>query len=387
MSSDGAVVGEVDGFGDGAGEEGLGGGHHLDVAEPGDGAGALGGLEGAVEDGEVLGLEAGGAFDGAGGVDVGDDRVHFGLGVAELAEGGGDGVVDDLDHAAADEFFVLDEGEVGLDAGGVAVHHEADGAGGGEDGDLGVAVAVFFAVSEGAVPGVLGGGDEVGELGDGEGFFGRRAGGADLVDFGAVHADDVEEGLAVDVEAGAGAALFVSGLGEGGGGAEGGAGFGDAGGLPVGVAAEDGGEGGGEVAAGVGIVGKAEGHEEGAEVGVAEAEGAVVVGVLGDHLGGVAGGVDDDLHRGGEDGDGVAVGGDVELAAGGEELEEVEGGEVAGGVVEEHVLRAGVGGVDAGGVFGGVPAVDGGVVLHAGVAALPGGFGDGVHEVAGAAGP
>ena len=29
---DGAVVGEVDGLGDGAGEEGLGGGHHLDVA-------------------------------------------------------------------------------------------------------------------------------------------------------------------------------------------------------------------------------------------------------------------------------------------------------------------------------------------------------------------
>ncbi len=82
--------------------------------------------------------------------------------------------------------------------------------------------------------------------------------------------------------------------------------------------------------------------------------------------------------------DGVAVGGDVELAAGGEELQEIEGRKVAGGVVEEHVLRAGVGGVDAGGVFAGVPAVDGGVVLHAGVAALPGGFGDLVHEVAGA---
>ena len=155
----------------------------------------------------------------------------------------------------------------------------------------------------------------------------------------------------------------------------------------VGVAAEDGGEGGGEVAAGVGVVGQAEVHEQRAEVGVAEAERAVVVRVLGDLLGGVAGGVDDDLHRGGDDADGVAVGGDVELAAGGEELQQVEGGEVAGGVVEEHVLRAGVGGVDAGGVLAGVPAVDGGVVLHAGVAALPGGFGDLVHEVAGACTP
>ena len=75
--------------------------------------------------------------------------------VAELEEGSGDGVVDDLDHAAADELFVLDEGEIGLDAGGVAVHHKADGAGGGEDGDLGVTVAVLLAEGEGGVPGVL----------------------------------------------------------------------------------------------------------------------------------------------------------------------------------------------------------------------------------------
>ena len=40
--------------------------------------------------------------------------------------------------------------------------------------------------------------------------------------------------------------------------------------------------------------------------------------------------------------------------------------------------------LDAGGVLGGVPAIDGGVVLHAGIAALPGCFGDVVREVAGA---
>src|SRR6185437_9159934 len=113
--------------------------------------------------------------------------------------------------------------------------------------------------------------------------------------------------------------------------------------------------------------GQTEVHEERAEVSVAEAERTVVVRVAADLLGGVAGGVDDDLHRGGDDGDGVAVGGDVELAAGGEELHQVEAGEIAGGVVEEHVLRARIGRVDAGRVLGGVPAVDGGVVLHAGV--------------------
>src|SRR5207245_5807143 len=45
---DGGVVGHVDGLGDGSGEEGLGGGHHEDVCEVVDGAGARGGLEGAV---------------------------------------------------------------------------------------------------------------------------------------------------------------------------------------------------------------------------------------------------------------------------------------------------------------------------------------------------
>ena len=130
-------------------------------------------LEGLKEQskyGEVLGLDGGRAFDGAGGVDVADDGVDLGLGVAELDERRGDGVVDDLDHAAADELLVLDEGEVGLDAGGVAVHHEADGAGGGEDGDLGVAVAVLLAVGERAVPGVAAGFDELVELGDEEGL-------------------------------------------------------------------------------------------------------------------------------------------------------------------------------------------------------------------------
>ena len=199
-----------------------------------------------------------------------------------------------------------------------------------------------------------------------------------------MHADDVEEGLAIDIEAGAGAAFDVGLLGEWGGCAEGLAGFGYAGRLPVGIAAEDGGEGTGEVASGIGVVGKTEGHEEGTEVGVTEAEGTIVMGVLGDHLGGVTGRVHDDFHRSSEDGDSVAVAVDIELATGGEELEQVEAGEVAGGVVEEHVLRARIGGVDAGGVLGGVPAVDRSVVLHSWIAALPGGFGDLVHEVAGA---
>ncbi len=79
----------------------------------------------------MLVLNVGRAFDGAGGVYVAHDGVGLLVGIAELEEGAGDGIVHDLDHAAAYQLLVLDQRQVGLDAGGVAVHHEADGAGGG----------------------------------------------------------------------------------------------------------------------------------------------------------------------------------------------------------------------------------------------------------------
>ena len=205
---DGAVVRQVDGLRDGSGEERLRRGHHLDVAHVVDRARALRRLEGAVEDGQVLGLDAGRAFDGAGGVDVADDGVHLVVVVAELEERGGHGVVDDLDHAAADQLLVLDQREIGLDAGRVAVHHEADGAGGREHGDLRVAIAVLLAVRERLVPAVAAGLDEGVELRDGE-RLGTSLRLADVVDLGAVHADDVEERLAVDVVAGAGSAFVI----------------------------------------------------------------------------------------------------------------------------------------------------------------------------------
>ena len=97
----------------------------------GDGARALGRLERAIEDGEMLVLNMRRAFDGAGSVDVADDGVGLIVGVAELEQRRGHGVVDDLDHAAADQLLVLDQSQIRLDSSGVAVHHEADGAGGG----------------------------------------------------------------------------------------------------------------------------------------------------------------------------------------------------------------------------------------------------------------
>jgi hypothetical protein len=63
---------------------------------------------------------------------------------------------------------------------------------------------------------------------------------------------------------------------------------------------------------------------------------------------------------------------DVELAVLAAELEEVERGEVAGRVVDRHVLAARVRRVDAARVRERVPRVDGRVVLHARVGTAPG---------------
>ena len=89
---DGGVVGQIDGLRNRAGDEGLRGRHHFQMAHVMDGARALGRLEGAIEDGEVLVLDVRRAFDGAGGVDVADDGVGLLVRVAELEQRRGHGL-------------------------------------------------------------------------------------------------------------------------------------------------------------------------------------------------------------------------------------------------------------------------------------------------------
>ena len=74
---------------------------------------------------------------------------------------------------------------------------------------------------------------------------------------------------------------------------------------------------------------------------------------------------------------------DVEHAVGLAELHQVDAGQVASRVVQEHVFGARVAGVDPARVGAGVPAVDRRVVLHAGIATLPGALAHPLHHVAG----
>ena len=102
--------------------------------------------------GEVLGLETGAPSILPLRVDVVDDLRDVLGRITKLHQRLRHGVVDDLDHAAADEPLVLHEREVGLDAGGVAIHHEADGASGSEHGNLRILVAELFAEFQRVVP-------------------------------------------------------------------------------------------------------------------------------------------------------------------------------------------------------------------------------------------
>ncbi len=127
---DGAVLRQVHRLRDGAGKERLGGGHHLDVAHVLDAARALRRLERAVEHGEMLGPDAGCAFDGSGRVDVRNDGIGLLVRVTQLEQRTGHSVVDDLNHPAANQFLVLDQRQVRLNPRRVTVHHEAYCAGG-----------------------------------------------------------------------------------------------------------------------------------------------------------------------------------------------------------------------------------------------------------------
>ena len=108
--------------------------------------------------------------------------------------------------------------------------------------------------------------------------------------------------------------------------------------------------------------------------------------VAGNVAGWIAGVIDQDFLSDEEDSAGGLESLDIECAIRLTELHQVDARQIAGRVVEEHVLAARVAGVDPATVGAGVPVVDCGVVLHAGIAAVPGTVGHPIHHVAGIVG-
>ena len=95
-------------------------------------------------------------------VDVRLDLLDLGVGVAERLQRQRHRAVDDRHLPAADQLLELDEREVGLDAGRVAVHQERDRAGGRQHGRLRVAVAVRSPSSTASSHAALGGVQQLG---------------------------------------------------------------------------------------------------------------------------------------------------------------------------------------------------------------------------------
>src|SRR5207245_2735780 len=99
--------------------------------------------------GEALGLEAGrvdvrAALERTGAAAGADNVFDLPRRVAEPSQGRGERGVDDLEVAAAGELLELDEGKIGLDARGVAVHDQADRACRRYYGDLRISISIFL---------------------------------------------------------------------------------------------------------------------------------------------------------------------------------------------------------------------------------------------------
>jgi hypothetical protein len=151
----------------------------------------------------------------------------------------------------------------------------------------------------------------------------------------------------------------------------------------IGDAGHHRGQAAGERPALVRIVAEAHGHQQAADIGVAEAERAVLIGELGDLAARELRHRHRDLEHDRPEPAEMLVTGDVEaLGLTVVELQQVGRGQIAGGVVEEHVLRARIRGADASRGRAGVPVVHRGVEVQAGIGRGPGGVADLLPEVA-----
>ena len=207
-------------------------------------------------------------FQAAGADGIANDVVDLRLGISQVFKRRRDRLIDDPEIPAAGQLLELDQGKVGLDAGGVAIHDQADSAGRRDHRNLGVAVAMGFAQFQSPVPGPAGGGGQF-LVGAGAGFQWHRRDGqvfvAVLIAVGgtAMIADHPQHGFLVFIIPRKGAHLAGHFRRRG-----------------VGDAGHDGGNGGADGAALFRIIGDAGGHQIAADIGETQAQGAKIVALL-----------------------------------------------------------------------------------------------------------
>jgi len=290
--------------------------------------------------------------------------------IAERAQGLRHGAVDDLEIAAAGELLEFDQREIGLNAGRVAIHDEADRAGRRDDGRLCVAIAVALAHRNGEVPSGARMIDEVGLRTVGRVERHRRhveafIAGCQPMRGAGVIAHHAQHVLGV-VRIARKRPELLGHLRRG----------------RIGNAGHHRADRARKRARLVGIVSDAAGHQQPTDIGEAETERAEAERAFGDLAARELRHQHRDFEHDGPELDRMFEGLDIEAAIALAELHQVERGEVAGRVVEEHVFRARIAGADVAARRASVPVVDRGVELDAGIGARPGGVADLLPQLA-----
>ncbi len=318
---------------------------------------------------EALGLQrrmvdARGAAQAAMAHGIVDDGADFAFAIAQCAQGQWHGAVDDLEIAATGQLLEFHQRKIRLDAGGVAIHHQADGAGGCDHTHLGISETVLLAQRQGAIPARLRRRQQVG-IGA-IGHIQRQRQGverfiADALAQGgaAMVADHPQHRLGIAGMAGEGA-QFGRHLGRSG----------------IGSAGHQRRDGAAHGAAGIRIVGQAAAHQQGAKIGVTQAQGAEFIRQFGNFAARELRHQHADFQRDGPQAAGMGKTIGIEAAIGATEAHQVQRGQVAGRIVQEHVFRTGVGRIDAAILGAGMPVVDCAVILQAGIGRSPGGLAD-----------
>jgi len=108
--------------------------------------------------------------------------------------------------------------------------------------------------------------------------------------------------------------------------------------------------------------------------------------VFGNFVFGIAAHIHENILSDDEDSDGLLESLDIEGAVIAAKLHQIQRSQIAGGIIDKHIFAAWIGGIDGTGIGAGMPAVDGGVVLHSRVAANSGSFGNQTHQFAGGVG-
>ena len=270
-----------------------------------------------------------------------------------------DRLVDDFEVTAACQLLELHQRKVGLDAGRITVHDEADGAGRRDHSCLRVAEAVALAKLNCAIPGARRGFDERfvwarcvvkwNRIG-GELFVAIRL----PVGRAAVVAHDAQHIVGIGLVAGEWSELVRH--------------FGR---RSIRDTGHDGGDGPADGAGGIGVIGNTRDHQQTADIGKAQTESAVAIRKLRDAPGGELRHQHCNLEHDGPQPAGMFESVRVERLVRPAERGEVQGRKVASRVVEEHVLRARVGRSDGSALGAGVPVVDSGVELDAGIGGRP----------------